>query len=183
VTVLDAWAWPVVVLVVVVLLRRPLSGLIPRLLKFRGPAGLEAEFARERLEAASRQAVDTWSTVLPPALPVQPTLAYLRSEATKQPSSGIILAWSVVEQTAFETFGRVRGSESIGALVRRLATNQKVSALTPSLAHTLETLYHQVQHGVLILDSASALIFVDSAWRLAAAIRRAEHPDEVWPTT
>lgn len=93
-----ALAWPIVLLVYVLVLRKQIGQLIGRLTHVSG-AGVKAEF-KEQIEAAGdiAQAItrDAPNELPPPASP-GPTLDGLLIEAELHPVGAMIHAWNIVE--------------------------------------------------------------------------------------
>jgi len=174
VAIAKALAWPVVVLVVVLLLRRDLGDLVRRLKRVTGPAGLSADFGAQA--AATGELAKAVEPNPPNQLPApqqeEPSREHLRAEAQRQPTGAIILAWSMVEAAARQ-LGYEPTQEPVELFVRRLVARGLVSPLTPSLAHRLQKLYDQAARGEAIPDPVAARDFVDAAWRLAATLRQA----------
>lgn len=179
VTVMTAWAWPAVVLVGVVLLRKQLAGLVNRLTRAEGPGGIAFAFKAE-VNATSQLAevaVPNAPTTLPtsgdgryPHLSQQPTLEDLVQEAEQHPVGAVVRAWNVVEAVA-DRFIHKKGFP-VSQLVSGMASYDLVADDLASLARRLQGLRNQVVHGKAIPDRASARDFVEAAWRLAAALEK-----------
>ncbi|MFF5181760.1 hypothetical protein ACFY2Q_27340 [Micromonospora sp. NPDC000316] len=175
-----ALAWPTVVLVAVVLLRREIARTLGRLNRFAGPAGIEAEFSEE--VSATSELAEVAAPEKPDELPVadpqgqtaltpQPSLADLIEEASKHPLGGMIRAWNLVEEIlpAFNPPGRRRNPI---ATLRSLEGSELVSDELYALAHRLWDLRNRVVHGHEVPTANDAYEYVVSAWRLATALSR-----------
>jgi len=124
---LSSWAWPAVVLVLGILLRKELAALLRRLQELTGPGGLAAKFGRDAAaasELAASAVPDVPSQLDVPAtqgnrelerreseaaLPPQTRTTYLDQlldQARSQPISAIILSWQMVERLRLIHAGR-----------------------------------------------------------------------------
>ncbi|MFF4810014.1 hypothetical protein ACFY03_17545 [Micromonospora chersina] len=180
VKIVSALAWPIVVVIAVVLLREQIAQMITRLTRLTGPAGIEAEFSEEvsaTSELAEVAAPET-PNELPAAVPSgqttltpKPSLTDLIEEATKHPLGGMIRAWNLVEEVlpAFIPPGRRR---NLYATPRILEGSELVSDELFALASRLFELRNRVVHGTEVPSAKDAHEYVVSAWRLAAALSR-----------
>lgn len=184
VAVLDAWAWPVIVLIAVLLLRKNIAELIDRIKRLTGPAGTSAEFT---IEAAATEKIA--EIAVPDAAPELPqssstsvdvvpfvpsSLPDLMAEAQDRPNAAIIIAYTLVEHAAQAAFGYDRRAESLERFFRGLAAQNLVAPLISSVVHRFEGLYDQVAEGSVSPTADAADNFVNIAWRLLTTIRQAE---------
>lgn len=175
VTILKAWAWPVVVLVAVLMLRRELAALFTRVSRFAAP-GLEAEFKHEvaatseLAEAAASEPPDELPTPGEPSDHTLPTRWELFEEASRgSPIAAIVRAWNLIEYLLppDET-----GSRSIPIRLKRLGESGVLSDEMSALGRRLFGLRSQVVHGVVVPDAADADNFVSAAWTLATELSK-----------
>jgi hypothetical protein len=198
VQVLSSWAWPAVVLVLVILLRKELAALLRRLQELTGPGGVAAKFGRDAAAASELAAgvvPDVPSQLDVPAAqgyrePVQPDLEVgpvptqakttyldqLRDQARSQPTSAVILSWQMVERLTELARRRYEiGRASTVTVVRLLAEQGVLNAGLIPVAASLQRLRNEVVHGsaILEIDALAATEFVEAAWRLATALEGA----------
>jgi hypothetical protein len=185
-------AWPVVVIVSVLVLRRQLGRLIERMTHFEGPGGVVADFPSQAAATneLSEEAVPNapGQMTLPNAEgaerslnpPESLTLEDLLREADAHPVGAIVRAWNLVEHVAGRNFGHGAGrlKYTIPATARSLQIRGALSDEVVGVAQRLDRLRHDVVHGKTVPDTASARDFVEAAWRLAVAFRNAP-PDPV----
>lgn len=123
-SVIGSLAWPLVVLVLLVLLRRHLGPLAGRLEELSLPGGAKAKF-KEQLESG-RQSAETVALDAPNAIerPVSPAMDGTFLELAKNyPDAAISQAWKEVEDVLLEIRGRlpdVQERSNLNSVVRRL---------------------------------------------------------------
>lgn len=177
-------AWPSVVIVSVLVLRREIGRLLSRVQRVTAP-GVEAEFA-DRAAATNELSAEvvpnapdemTLPAVGEPeqglAPPESLTLQDLVREAETHPVGAVVRAWNVVEHVVERILPSKpkRISHNIVYITRDLALKGLVSDDLVSLADHLQRLRSQVVHGRTIPTADSARDFVEAAWRLAVALR------------
>ncbi|MFI5839006.1 DUF4145 domain-containing protein [Catenuloplanes sp. NPDC051500] len=175
-------AWPAVVLISVVLLKREIGRAIGRVTRFSG-AGVELDFS-ERMEA-----VGAIAEAIVPDVPAElpgvvtanervavgdgPSLRDLLDETGRKPVNAIMRAWNLVEA----------GTTRLAGATGRLGTMAELRALTGSgeismdlyeLARQLRDLRNRVAHGQAVPTAAEAREFVGASWRLATELARVE---------
>jgi hypothetical protein len=149
-SVISSLAWPAVVLAVVILLRRPLAGLLPLLRRFKYK-DLEVEFDREVRELRDEAAVALrpLSAAAPPKLPEQGSLLQLASVA---PRAAVVEAWLLVESAArraIEVRGVGRETEqpvSGPQLTRALMQTEALDNAARAVFDRLRMLRNQAGH-------------------------------------
>jgi len=183
VTVVKGLAWPAVVLTLGLVLRGSIGDLIGRATDFTGPAGVSARFAA-KAAAVERSSVtigmaeqETEATKIATPLGSM-TRTDLLAEAHDRPTSGIILAGTLLHHEAQRTFGYDIQSETLESFFRRLASQGLVPPMTPAVARRFERLYDDVADGGVLPPKQSAEDLADTAWRLAAAVRSAKRLSE-----
>ncbi len=140
----DSLAWSAIVVVVVVLLRKPLSELIPFLerLKYKD---LELQFSRE-LEIAKDEATNEI-----PQLPQETETTPLPDVKTQKlieasPASAVVVAWRQIEETALIKLQQLYKSNrsKLQRLNARMATHSLMNngLLIPPVQRLLEKLYY-----------------------------------------
>jgi hypothetical protein len=181
VTLIKGSAWPIVVLVSVLVLKRQLGQLIGRVTHFSGPAGVSADFGQQA-EAANELAeaiTPEPANDLPPLAEKSevnvrfhsnhlPTLVELRTAAQLHPIGAVVQAWAVVEGTAHQAFPSTQHPFSTRRIVDLISS--QIEADLGSLAARLGRLRNDVVHGTAMPTTDEALDYVNAAWRLASAI-------------
>jgi hypothetical protein len=190
-------AWPIVVIVAVLVLRRQIGRLIERMTHFKGPGGVEADFPSQAAATneLSEEAVPNAPTemTLPAsdeperglALPENLTLQDLLREADAHPVGAIVRAWNVVEDVVGRGFGYGPGRlrYTVPAAARSLQMQGRLSDEVVGLAERLTRLRSQVVHGQTIPSTDAARDFVEAAWRLAVALKQTLPPGFDVPDT
>jgi hypothetical protein len=183
VTVVTGLAWPVVVLVVVLVLRGEIGKLITRLTRFSG-GGVEAEF-QQQVEAvsalASAIAPDT-PQELPrasqrEASPLQPDPALddLVREAEAHPVGAMVRAWNMVEaRTDMLVASASSRPPSAAFAMKDLRLAGNISEDLYQLGRRLADLRNRVVHGEATPTRDDAREFVTAAWRLASELSRTD---------
>ena len=174
-SVFSALAWPIAVIFIVIVLRRPLRRLLSRLETFRGP-GVEATFNREagaaRDEAAS--AVAGLPNVQKDDESKQEDLEYadLLQLADVSPRAAILETWSRIEVALAEAGTKVppnirRGalsfiltleregliSPEVGSALRRVRNLRNVAVHTPDLDISKESIVDYIESAKSIIRS------------------------------
>ena len=181
-------AWPVVVLVSVILLRRQIGRLMIRLTHLKAP-GVEADFAQEAAatnELSEVAVPDAPNTLVPPdATPESEripgsnlvrypatTLADLLDEADRHPVGGIVRAWNFVGRVLRIDKERpfIPPAAIPGEMRRQDIADDELLALADRLGH----LRNRVVHGQEVPTQDAARDFAEAAWRLATAIAKAQ---------
>lgn len=173
---INSLAWPAVVITAVILLRRPLTTLIPLLRRVRYKE-LEVEFAREvqelREEAAA--ALPPLPAGPPPRIPEEEALFKLVSVS---PRAAVVEAWRLVEgaaRRALEARGEpIESGRPLSGpqLKRALMYRQILDDAARSLLDRLRMLRNQAVHAEdLSVDEASAREYVELALALARRLR------------
>ena len=170
-----ALAWPIVVIVIVFMLRKPLAGLIPLLqrLKFKD---LELEFGqkieRVRAEARSELPIEHPS----PGLPADAQDRILKL-AEVSPRSAVIDAWRELEQRLIETANAIpefRDSRRKSPLdaIHILEGSKRLSPRVASLIEDLRSLRNRAAHAPeFALSSESAQEYLTAADQMVAVIQ------------
>ena len=175
-------AWPIVAVVGIVVLRKQLAHLLERMTHFKGPAGLEADFG---MQAAATNDLAVEAIPNPPKELTPPagdgqgltpsesmSLDGLLGEADVHPVGAIVRAWNLVEAVAAKGFPAYNSNrvQMPRTLVAQLYRDGLVSDEVYGLTERLNQLRNQVVHGQTVPTVDAAHDFVDSAWRLSAAL-------------
>ena len=170
-------AWPSVVVALVVLLRRPIAGLIPNLRRLRYK-DFELDFTKklEKLESEAQRA-QLPPTAVPESVSrtgVPATFEeYIDRLAELSPRSAVTEAWRFVEtalREAVERSGRV-APRSPRAMEDFLANQTDIDRRTLSLLADLRGLRNQAVHAEeFALQPEQAREFGDLALRIASAL-------------
>lgn len=173
-TIVKAVAWPAVVMVAFVLLRKPLTGLVPLLrhLKYKE---FELEFAQEvqDLRETANRALPPLATLLP-RVPEEDSLLQLTSLS---PRAAVVEAWRLVESSARRA-NAARGTPvEKGRLlagldeIRVLQRDGVLDNATLDMMTRLHSLRNQAIHAdEFSVDEASAREYVQLAVALAQRI-------------
>ncbi|GIF74725.1 hypothetical protein [Asanoa siamensis] len=190
VTVATGWAWPIVVLVAVILLKNEIGRLIARLTRFAG-VGVEVDFG-DQVEAVSDLA-DAITAEAPDELPEpiegppltpRPTLTDLVAEAEIHPVGAIVRAWNVVEariaelappdSTIIKAAGMAVSARNARMVLKMLSGMGLISSDLYQLGRRLSDLRNQVVHGDVTPTKNEAADFVTATWRLASELSKLE---------
>ncbi|MGJ8671172.1 MAG: DUF4145 domain-containing protein [Oceanococcus sp.] len=164
ISLIDSVAWPLVVLVIAIILRKDLTGLLRSMSKLKY-GNLEAEF-RAVLDSSVAPAVPRGN---------EAALLDIRSIAEISPNAAIPYAWSQFERVVIDFISKRQGfrDENIGP---RIAPNIQIlleeGVLNESeveLAHRLRRLRNEVTHHMATLEpitTKSALEYAENLERL-----------------
>ena len=172
---ISALVWPTVAIVVVILLRKPLAGLIP-LLRHVKYKDLELEFAQEvqQLREEAEAALRPLTSPPPRVTAEEDSLTHL---AAMSPRSAVVEAWRLVESSARYAI-EARGVPAEGGrpvngpqLTRALGRTEVLDRETRGLMDRLRMLRNQTVHADdFFVDEASAREYVQLAVALARRI-------------
>ncbi len=162
-TIVKALAWPVVVVLALVLLRGPLGDLLERLKKIKTPGGVEGEFFK-KLELEKKK---TLALLAPPAASV-PEVDSLLKLVVESPRSAVDAAYRLVDLSAHDA-GLARGEP--GGKHRRVSPPGVARTVQPEGALDNET---KSAIDEVVLDKATQSM-VDS---LRSLRDQAFHADE-----
>ena len=172
--IVNALAWPAVLIVAIVLLRKPLVRLIP-LLRHLKYGGLELEFAKG-VQGARKAAEATLAPLAAPAARV-PEVDSLLQLAAESPRLAVVEAWRLVESSAHRACAAwgvpvERGRPFAGLeLTYALRLEGVLDDATLSMMNRLRSLRNQAVHaGEFFVDEASAREYVQLAVALAQRI-------------
>jgi hypothetical protein len=169
-----ALIWPVVVLILVAILRKPISDLIPLLqhLKYKE---LELDFGR-RAEAIQAEAAAHI-----PQIAVGPSQdEHIQQLAQVSPRSAVIEAWMNVESAAKSAFSKLFESNGPRSLITTssfkiidlLGSNSRVSPEISSFLRRLREMRNQAVHTPeFVITQQSALEYADAADKVASYLR------------
>ncbi len=174
----QALAWPVTVVLVLLILRQPLAQLIPLLQRLRY-RDLELDFGRQ----VQQLAVEI-QRELPGESPARNgqrhLMAHFARLAPVSPRAVVLEAWLALEEAAVEAGKRhqlplsSRDAKSPILLAQALGTARILDEPKQQLFDRLRNLRNAAAHApVLALDEESALDYAESALRLADYLRTA----------
>jgi hypothetical protein len=149
--VLDAAAWPITVLAMLLLLRTPLSGLIPLLQRFKYK-DLELEFGRQLQEVRREIQVELPGAAAPRTM-ASGMEAIVHRVAKVSPRAAVLEAWREIEDALVRAAQRrpldVRGhpAESPLALIRALQQGRVLDPGKIGILHELRALRNTAAHG------------------------------------
>lgn len=166
-----ALAWPITVLIILLIIRRPVLTLIPTLKRFRFQ-DLELDFNRE-VQALAQQV----QTQIPETRQVTEVQHTLREEladlAKVSPRAAVLEAWVRLEQTAVETVKRhghalsAQEARSPIQLGQTLETTGLLDDATSVIYQRLRILRNAAAHAsTFVIEPQAAVEYVDSAIRL-----------------
>lgn len=173
--------WPLIVVFIAVLLRKPLRELIrdlgQRLRSIKFPGG-EAEFSQELAEI--KEAADEAN--LPPVeaapllLGIEGDVSQWARLAELSPTAAISEAWRQVENAMREVARRFDIPESETrsaiALIRALVKRQALSPDTVAIVSDLRGIRNTAAHGVKVeISQSDSIVYISLARRIIAALR------------
>lgn len=177
--------WPLIVVSIVVLLRKPLRELIRdlgrRLRSIKFPGG-EAEFSQELAEIkeaadeANLPPVEAVPTGAPLLLGVEVDISQWARLAELSPTAAISEAWRQVENAMREAARRFDIPESETrsaiALIRALGKRQALSPDTVAIVSDLRGIRNTAAHGMKVeISQSDAIEYISLARRIIAALR------------
>jgi len=173
--IIGSLAWPAVVFVAAILLRKPIAGLIP-LLRRAKYKDLELEFGQEVREL-QQEAETTLRPLTAAPNHAGPEEATLRQLASVSPRSAVVEAWRLVESSAHRAIESrgvpVEGGRPLSGpqLTRTLGLAEVLDNPTRGLMDRLRMLRNQAVHADdFLIDEASAREYVQLALALARRI-------------
>jgi hypothetical protein len=179
-------AWPVAVVVLVVVLRHDLSNLLASLKSVEGPGGLKVKFGRRvaaierlstELKPAAREVIaaagvgEVTITGIAAGVVTPPDWAWtLRRVALESPRAAILAAWVHIED-ALQELSVMSGitAASSSALARALREHGEISELAYRLIDATSSVHEEldkVSDSSLTTDGAVAV--VNAAWTLTS---------------
>ena len=177
-SVISALAWPVTVIIIILILRLPLTNLFPLLQRLRFQ-GLELDFGRQ-VQALALEARNQ----LPPASGVLNTEESLRERwielAQLSPRAVVLEAWLRLEKAAIDASKRhglnLHSAEIRSPLLLGEALEQAgiLEGATAGIYHQLRNLRNAAAHASEVAFSPDAAIeYADLAARLTEYLRKA----------
>ena len=175
-TLIQALAWPVTVLTIFFLLRRHITGLLPRVrqLKYKD---VEISFG-ERVRELAAEASETLPALIEPAGLPQGERSHLETLAELSPRAAVLEAWIPVERAALQLaiHKRVKLSRDARASARGVAEALLAAGVIPEeeahLFEALRTLRNQAAHAEeFVPPDDAATDYIEVAQRLVTALR------------
>ena len=178
-SIVDSLAWPLGILAIIALLKKPLSLLIPftKRLKY---GDFEWEFQRgldaAKEEAAAVPQIEAGPLERTPTLPPSQYVQRIRKLARTSPRAAVLEAWMDVEAAARSAAERLQlpkraGSQPPAAVIRSLRDAPEVNDVVP-LLEDLRVLRNQAAHAPdMALTEESALEYAILSERAVAALR------------
>ncbi len=174
-----AFAWPVFVLILVLLLRNPIRNLIPLItrLKYKD---FELEFGR-RVEEVNAEVAGELPEEEPPDATLGEASQKIFKLAEISPRAAVLEAWRVLENEAIltvrEEVRRQQGHEPAIILphiaLRHLERSERIDRQTSALIRELRLLRNEAAHAPeFALGSDSAIEYASVAHRLAQKLRK-----------
>ena len=175
--VLDTAAWPITVLAILVLLRTPLSGLIPLLQRFKYK-DLELEFGRQ-LQAVRQEIQAELPGAAVPRTMASGRQATVHRLAEASPRAAVLEAWREIEDALVDAAqrrnldGRGDPTGSPRALIRALQHGHVVDPGKIGILHELLALRNVAAHGPdLALSRDAALEYARVARTIVGYLER-----------
>ncbi len=166
-----AFAWPLLVLVALIVFRAPLTAALGRL------SEVDVGKTKVLLQGQAEQAANTTKAVLSaaagaPASP--PEIAAAAAKSSSSPADAVLDAWKVVEDAAGKASGQNTGvtSPSVPEVVNTLTSKGLRSALVP-VAQSLESLRAVAAKDARSITPATAKSFVAAADDLVRLVDQA----------
>jgi hypothetical protein len=169
-----ALAWPVTVVFLAMLFRRPLFDLVPLLRRLKY-GDLEIDFEREirALETVADQVLPKTKDFEIRALRLDELHDEITRLAGTMPAAAVVVAWSDVERAllaAAERNNITKKEDPVHQnpiyIVRSLALRDKIDRLTLTIFSELRRLRNAATHGAQQITRSEALEFSDLAARL-----------------
>tara|TARA_R110002096_G_scaffold434898_1_gene658637 strand:+ start:57 stop:596 length:540 start_codon:yes stop_codon:yes gene_type:complete len=145
VKIIEILAWPVTTIIVVMMLRAPLSELVPTLKKLKYK-DLELEFEKEARKILAEAERDLPEPPPKPESKKDKDSEIRFSLKRLEPAMEIMESWRNLEIKLCEFYGDSTGSKSIGHMVRELAKSEKLSKELANLIMELASLRNRVAH-------------------------------------
>ena len=169
-----ALAWPLTVMIILLLLRRQIAALIPALQRFRY-RDLEFEFNREVQELAVRAREQI------PAQPIEARgLANLQELAQLSPRAVVLESWLQLEKAAMQAARRHNANLTSRELKAPLLLGKALENLgvladeTAAIYHRLRNLRNAAAHASdYSFEPEAALEYADLAYRLSDYLEQA----------
>ncbi len=173
----EALAWPVATLALVLLLRKQIVDLLPYVKKLKaGP--VEAEFEREVKEL--KATAEAQPQLLPPPEGLTPERQMLLQLVQVNPRSAVLEAWRGVEESSIRVIQNQaiyvpeREASSPLAIIRALNRESLLTNDEVALYHDLRSLRNQAAHADQFAPTTdAALNYIELASRLRQALERA----------
>lgn len=171
--------WPVTVLIIFFVLRKPIAGVIPFIEELRYK-DLSMRF-QQRLNKAEHEAAQAQLPPSPAAskrpqdLPLTELPDYLYPMAASSPTAAVLEAWARIEQEMRRSVAAagVPLARTLRDLTRSLITAQILPSNAQGIVDDLYQLRNQVAHvGVTDLDVDGAFRYLELGNRLLAAMNR-----------
>lgn len=162
-------AWPTTIIIVVMLLRSPLSELVPLLKKLKYK-DLELDFEQEARKILAEAERDLPESSKPePSGGEEPEIRF--SLARQEPSTEILESWRHLELKLRELSSGSDNTHSTGYLVRKLASEGKISKETENVVLSLSSLRNKVAHtDEEVISHAVSSSFKESVARVVSAL-------------
>lgn len=173
-----ACAWPVAIVLLVVLLRQPILDAIPNLTRLKA-AGVEFEFS-ERVQELERRADDAAIPPVDQALrdEVEPQIGRLYNLAEINGRSAILEAWLLVESSISQAALNLGidapkiPSRSFYSLLKKLQIEAPLSQELFSIVNELRYLRNKAVHELdFSLGLSETLEYIDLSIRVSNALR------------
>ena len=165
--IVDSLAWPITVLILVIMLRSPLSELIPLLKKLKYKE-FEVEFDRE-LDAISQATSEAKQEAEVPYIEMEPGyIEYMEATIVSAPRAAIMESWIRLENTVIETTRRYLLPENerihLPTALHALLASNAVSESNIKLIYDLRALRNKAVHELdFSITEKEARKFVDAA--------------------
>ena len=178
-----ALAWPLSVLVIVILLRKPFSDLIPLLqrLKYKD---LEIEF-RKQVQEVRAEVNEELPSAHPSSALASQVIDSLKELARVSPRNAVIETWQKVEAAALEAAHKNNVSLPFGEVaspLRVIRDLERAHVVDPSkmaIFHDLRALRNQAAHAPeFALSTQAAIEYAELGWRLTEYLRSARRAPE-----
>jgi len=173
--IIDILAWPITMVIVVALLRSPLTELVPTLKKLKYK-DLEVEFEREANKILSEAERDL-PEIPKKTKPESEESRVLFSIERQEPSIEILQSWRNIELRLRKLAenNKLKAEKSIKALVIELESNKLISYETAHVLLDLAALRNKVAHAdeeVITYETSSA--FIETTNRVMASINKTQ---------
>lgn len=159
----SALIWPVIVVVLALLFREPITGLLKRLKSIEAP-GFKGAF-----NEPAEQALDKADAIAPQAF--DPATQALIDQTASHPWWAVHQSWRSVRWAAVQATPDLEGEPTTPDRVQHLVKQGRAGEDLLQLTVTLRGLYYDMKAEPQLLTSTAAADFVEATSRLAQAIR------------
>lgn len=168
VSILDAVAWPLAVVVLGIIFRNELTGLLRHLAKVKAPGGFEAEF-REQLVEITRRAEQL---PLPPKTALDDVGTTSPTDAVRHPHLAVLEAWRTVDDQLRATAADlgVDRTAPVSVLLKTISDRDRLDPHNVKLVRDMQRVRNAVAHGEVHIEPESAAAYASAAAKVRSVL-------------